>query len=379
MIALVLALAGALPVASWYGAAGAKPFEIKSDRGGSLHAEPVAIFKRPWAMTFLPDGQMLVTTKPGSLFLVTQDGQKTKIAGIWKVAHGGQGGLGDVMLHPHFAHNNLVYVSYVEQSESNGGHYGAVVVRAKLDRSGSLPKLVNVDRIWEQTPKTAGRRHFGHRLAFGPDGKLFISSGDRGNRDRVQRFDVAFGKIIRLNEDGSLPPDNPWQDNGELARSFWSIGHRNPLGLTFDTQGRLWSHEMGPRHGDELNLILKGRNYGWPIVSNGNHYSGAEIPNHDTSSDYEPPKAFWVPAISPGGLLVYDGKLFPKWRANAFLAGLSGRALVRVEINGARTREAERFEWDERVREVEQGPEGAIWALEDGSSGRLLKLIPSDQ
>lgn len=355
------------------GAAAQERFTIEGSNGTTLNAEAVASFDQPWAMTFLPDGTMLVTTKPGKVFHVTQDGKSTEVAGTWDVAYGGQGGLGDVVLHPGFASNNLVYISY---AESDGGNNGAVVVRARLDTSGDKPALREVERIWEQQPKVSGRGHYSHRIAFGPDGKLFISSGDRQKLTPAQDFDSALGKVIRLNDDGSVPPDNPWQDKGELAKTFWSMGHRNLLGLAFDAEGRLWNHEMGPRHGDELNLVEPGQNYGWPVVSYGDHYSGAAIPDHDTRPEFAHPKAWWVPAISPAGLTIYSGDLFPAWKGDALIGGLSSRALVHVDIDGTQAREAARYEWGERVRETEQGPDGALWVLEDGSGGRLLKLTP---
>lgn len=369
---LTLALAAFTVLGSSAAIAG-DTFTISGNTGGTLQAEVIATFDQPWAMTFLPDGAMLVTTKPGKLFHVTQDGKSTEVAGMWDVAYGGQGGLGDVVLHPDFASNSLVYISY---AESDGGNNGAVVVRARLDTSGDAPALRDVERIWEQKPKVSGRGHYSHRIAFGPDGKLFISSGDRQKLTPAQDFDSALGKVIRLNDDGSVPPDNPWQDKGELARTFWSMGHRNLLGLAFDAEGRLWNHEMGPRHGDELNLVEPGNNYGWPVVSYGDHYSGATIPDHDTRPEFAHPKAWWVPAISPAGLTIYSGDMFPDWKGDALIGGLSSQALVRVDIDGAQAKEAARYEWGERVRETEQGPDGALWVLEDGSGGRLLRLTP---
>jgi glucose/arabinose dehydrogenase len=184
------------------------------------------------------------------------------------------------------------------------------------------------------------------------------------------------GKVIRLRDDGSVPEDNPFFRQGGVAAQVWSLGHRNPLGLAFAPDGRLWELEMGPRHGDELNLVVKGNNYGYPIVSNGDHYSGAEIPDHDTRPEFSAPKAYWVPAISPAGLVIYDGSQFPQWRGNAFIGGLSSQSLVRVQIDGDDAAEAERFDMGRRIREIEQGPDGAIWLLEDGGDGRLLKLTP---
>lgn len=343
-------------------------------------ATPVAQFSEPWAMTFLPDGRLLVTEKAGNLIIATQEGEKSApVSGVPEVDYGGQGGLGDVVLHPDFAENGIVYLSYAEAA-GDGQRRGAAVARGKLtlgaDGGGSLE---NVEVVWRQDKKLVGRGHYGHRIAFSPDGYMFISSGDRQKFDPAQDMSQNVGKIVRLNDDGSVPDDNPFADQGGVTAQIWSLGHRNPLGLAFDTEGRLWNQEMGPAHGDELNLVLRGRNYGYPVVSNGDHYSGVEIPDHDTRPDFEAPKAYWVPAISPGGLMFYSGDLFPDWQGNAFIGGLSSKALIRVEIDGDNAREAERFEMGERIREEEQGPDGAIWLLEDeddGSGGRLLKLTP---
>ncbi|MDD9909142.1 MAG: PQQ-dependent sugar dehydrogenase [Ahrensia sp.] len=358
----------------------ASAFSINGSNGSALTAQEVASFNEPWAMAFLPDGSMLVTEKSGMLQHVTQDGSKREVGGVPEVAYGGQGGLGDIVPHPDFAQNSLVYFSYAETLDG-GSTYGAVVARAVLNMSGT-PRLTNVEKLWSQMPKTSGRGHYSHRIAFGPkggaqEGKMFITSGDRQKQRPAQDFAQALGKLIRLNDDGTVPADNPFQEQGELARTFWSVGHRNPLGIDFDPQGRLWAHEMGPRHGDELNLIAAGANYGWPTVSNGDNYSGVPIPDHDTSDAFVKPKAYWVPAISPAGLVIYDGDVFSAWRGDAFIGGLSSRALVRVDIDGENATEAERFEWGSRVREVEQGPNGALWVLEDRSGGRLLKLTPA--
>lgn len=352
----------------------ARSFEIKRNNGLKVRAEEITSFNQPWAMAFLPNGKLLVTTKPGRMYLVTQQGKKTRIRGVPRVVYAGQGGLGDIVLHPKFKMNGHVYFSYA--GNGSGGNAGAVVIRAKLNRTSAGLNLESKKRIWQQLPKTSGRGHYSHRLVFAPDGKLFITAGDRQELTPAQDMSMALGKIIRLNDDGSVPRDNPWQNSGELAKTYWSIGHRNMLGIAFDRSGRLWAHEMGPRHGDELNLILRGKNYGWPIVSNGNHYSGQRIPDHKTRPEFEKPKAYWVPAISPAGFIVYDGKLFPDWRGNGFLGGLSSRALVRVAFDGTKVREVERLSWGRRVREVEQGPAGAVWILEDGRGGRLLKLTP---
>jgi len=339
-------------------------------------ATEVARFDQPWAMSFLPDGSLLVTEKEGRLkHFNVQTKKSADITGVPKVAYGGQGGLGDVLPHPKFASNQLVYLSYAEEGENDTR--GAAVARARLvlaaDGSGALQDL---KVIWRQTPKVEGKGHYGHRLAFGPDGKLWITSSERQKFDPAQDMSGNLGKIIRLNDDGSVPGDNPFASQGGVAAQVWSLGHRNALGIAFDARGKLWVHEMGPAGGDELNLITRGANYGYPIVSNGNHYDGRDIPDHDTRPEFAAPKVTWTPVISPAGFIIYSGKLFPQWTGSGFIGGLSSTSLVRVAFDGDNAREAERFLMGERIREVEQGPDGAIWLLEDGSNGKLLKLTP---
>ena len=354
----------------------AADFSIKGTKGTALAATRIATFDEPWAMTFLTDDTILVTEKRGTLWHVTIDGSKTEVQGLWEVAYGGQGGLGDVVLHPDFKHNSWIYLSYAERADDST-QIGAVVARAKLDLKHSPLKLASVEKLWVQEPKVTGKGHYSHRIAFGADAKMFITSGDRQKLTPAQNFDGHLGKVLRLNDDGTVPTGNPWQHRGEIAKQFWTVGHRNMLGIGFDADGRLWVHEMGPRHGDELNLIIAGKNYGWPIVSNGDHYSGVPIPDHETRPEFEAPRAFWVPSIAPSGLVIYDGGMFARWKGSALIGGLVSRALILVDLNGDNAKEAERFKWGKRIREVEQGPEGALYVLEDGSGGRLLKLTPS--
>ena len=228
-----------------------------------------------------------------------------------------------------------------------------------------------VEVLWRQVPKVSGEGHFGHRLLFDDEGYLFISSGERQKFDPAQDMASNLGKIIRLREDGSVPDDNPFAAEGAIAGQVWSLGHRNPLGMAYDAEGRLWSHEMGPKGGDEMNLIRRGKNYGYPIVSNGDHYDGRSIPDHATRPEFEAPATWWTPVISPAGFIIYTGDLFPEWRGDGLIGGLSSESLVRVEFDGESAREAQRFDMGRRIREVEQGPDGAIWLLEDEGMARV--------
>ncbi|MEE4384197.1 MAG: PQQ-dependent sugar dehydrogenase [Pseudomonadales bacterium] len=374
---LVAALAACL--LSGAHAASSLPFEVT----------PVARFDDPWTVVFLPDGRMLVTEKKGNLFVVTQDGEKSRpVAGLPDVAYGGQGGLGDVVLHPDFAENGVLYVSYAESGE--GGTRGAAVLRAVFEETDRGGRLVEARVIWRQYPKVLGYGHYGHRLLFDGDGYLWISSGERQKFTPAQDMQSSLGKMIRLHDDGSVPDDNPFVnyrdtdafvDEEAIYDEIWSLGHRNPLGIALDGEGRLWEIEMGPAGGDELNLIHRGENYGYPVVSNGDHYDGREIPDHDTRPEFEAPKVTWNPVISPADLMIYRGDRFAAWQGDAFVAGLSSRAIVRVALDGESAREVERYDMGARIRSLEEGPDGAIWVLEDDrgdSEGRLLKLTPKD-
>ncbi len=344
---------------------------------------PVAEFNEPWALEFLPDGRLLITEKSGTIQLVTQDGKKTEITGAPKVAYAGQGGLGDIKLHPDFANNKTVYISFVEAGDNDTS--GAAVAKGTLNIDKAA--VENLEIIWRALPKLAGSSiHFSHRILFDSEGNMFVSAGERNNNaenpDQApgQRLDNHLGKILRLDENGKAAAGNPFAAQGGIAAEVWSMGHRNPLGIAFDPTGQLWNIEMAPRGGDELNQVIAGANFGYPYLSNGNHYNGKIIPDHDTdtSGKYNAPKAWWNPVISPSSLMFYTGEQFPSWKGNAFISGLSSMSIVRVTVNAqtGAAAEAQRFVMGKRMRGLKQGPDGNIWAIEDGAGGRLLKLSP---
>ncbi len=351
-------------------AAGSRPFTVSE----------VASFSTPWAMEFLPGSGVpltnmaLLTEREGKLWLVdvTND-RRTAVVGVPNVVAAGQGGLGDVMPHPDFAGNRRVYLSYVEAGE---GGSGAVLGYGTLDLgNAAAPALRDFKVIWRQQPKVSGNGHFSHRIAFGPDGFLYLSSGDRQKMAPAQNFTGNLGKILRLTDEGQPAPGNPWASRGGVAAEFWTMGHRNVLGLQFAPDGRLWNSEMGPEGGDEVNLIIAGRNYGWPRASNGSHYGGGPIPDHKPGDGFEAPKVWWTPVISPGALLIYSGDKFPAWKGDALVGALSGEALIRVDIDGDKARKAENWPMGQRIRAIDQGPDGSVYLLED--KGRLLRLDPA--
>ncbi len=348
--------------------------------GRPFTVTPVGQFDDPWDMTFLPDGRALVTEKPGRLKVWQAGRPNGDISGVPRVRYSGQAGLGDIILHPNFATNQIVYLSWSEPDAKDENMSGAAVGRARLvlDQAGG-GRLEGLQVIWRQSQKSYGLSHYSQRLAFSPDGFLFIASGERHLFTPAQDLDSNLGKIVRLTDTGSVPSDNPFASQGGNRGQIWTLGHRNLLGLAFDSQGRLWEHEMGPIGGDELNLVIKGKNYGWPIVSEGDLDEGGRIPRHRTRPKFEAPQISWTPVIAPAGLMFYSGDLFPAWKGNAFIGGLASQSLIRVVFDGTSAREAERFDMGARIREVEQGPDGAIYALEDlpaDMGGRLLKLTP---
>jgi len=374
---------------------------------------PVMDFAMPWAMDFLPGSGLpltnaaLVTEKEGSLWLINvATGQRQKVSGTPEVVAQGQGGLLDVVASPDFAGSGLIYLTFSEASQNGGSQLA--LARAKLVLGGA-PKLENLQVIWRNpTGGTGG--HFGARIAFAPDGKsLFLSAGERQRFTPAQDPSLPMGKILHLTLDGKPasgraderlgaanvtvtdPPEDSeaakrapgrqvsWPGPNHTPAETWTLGHRNPLGLAFAPDGRLWETEMGPKGGDELNLIVEGRNYGYPRVSNGTNYNGVDIPDHRPGDGFEPPKAYWNPSISPAGLLIYSGDKFPQWKGDALIPALSGESLIRVDIDGGKARKADLWPMNARIRAVDQGPDGSVYLLEDGEApgqGRLLRLEP---
>lgn len=361
---------------------------VRLDASGEHPATPLADapftvqeaarFDEPWAMAFLPGTRLaLVTERAGKLKLWEEGGAVRDVAGVPRVAYGGQGGLGDVILAPDFAASGTIYLSWAEPGE--GDTFGAVVGTAKLVQ-GAAPRLDGLRIIWKQQPKVTGRGHFSHRMAFSPDGKyLFIGSGERQKFDPAQDMNANLGKIVRLNPDGTVPADNPFAEKGGVTAQIWSLGHRNILGLAFDGSGRLWNQEMGPKGGDEVNLVERGANYGYPIVSNGDHYDGRPIPDHATRPEFAAPKLWWNPSVSPAGLVWYGGVLYPGWKDSLLMGALSGQGLVRMAVDGDRLHKADRWDFGTRIREVEAREDGTVWLLGDGKDGKLMKLVPKGQ
>ena len=365
---------GALVLSSFAVAAPAAQAPITGNRTAEIkpfHASMVARFDRPWAMAFLPDGRMLVTEKAGRMLLLSAAGKRSvEVTNLPAVNARGQGALGEVVPHPDFAANGLVYFSY----SSAGSPNEMVLARGRLTGGFDGAYLADVETLYRVHPATTGGQYAG-RIAFSADRHLFFSTGERQQFTPAQDPRGTMGKILRLTMDGKPAPGNPLTAQG-FDPAVWSYGHRNPLGLAFDLEGRLWEDEMGPKGGDELNLILPGRNYGWPIVSNGDNYDGSPIPDHPTRPDLEAPRISWNPSISPSSLLVYSGRLFPKWHGKALIGALSGEMLVLVDLDADGAHEEARYAMGRRIRAVGQGPDGAVYLLEDGEGGRLLRLVP---
>jgi aldose sugar dehydrogenase len=363
-----------------------KPAFPEQTRAKAVHTqskfrvtELAGTFPTPWALAFLPDGRFLITAKhEGKLLLVSADGKSTPVAGVPRVDGRDQGGLLDVELSPAYGSDKLLYFSYYEPRE--GGN-GLAVARARF-ADGAAPKLSELQIIFRMMPTLDSTKHAGGRLVFAPDGTLFVTLGERSVKEgRVQAQDLKshFGKIVRLLPDGKVPKDNPYATNKAARLEIWTSGHRNVLAADLDAKNRLWVVEMGPRGGDELNLVERGKDYGWPTIGYGEEYSGARIHETSQAKGMEQPIYYWDPVISPGALTIYDGALFPEWKGNFFVAGLSSKALIRLVVENDKVVGEERLITDRgaRLREVVQGPEGALYVLTDGDEGKLLKLTPA--
>jgi glucose/arabinose dehydrogenase len=340
--------------------------------------------QHPWGMAFLPAGRMLVTERPGRLRIVGADGKLSEpVAGLPPVDARGQGGLLDVAVDPGFASNRLIYWSYAEPRGVGGNN--TAVARGRLV-DDAAPRVESVQVIFHQAPSLNSQQHFGSRLVFGRDGALFITLGERSiteGRMQAQRMDGLLGKIVRINTDGSIPGDNPFVGKEGVRPEIWSFGHRNIQAATLHpTTGELWEVEHGARGGDEINIVRKGKDYGWPTIAYGVEYSGAPITGGITAKDgMEQPRYYWDPVIAPSGMTFYTGALFPAWRGSLFVGGLASTHLVRLTVDGERIVGEERLLTDlqprrERIRDIRQGPDGALYVLTDSAPGRMLKLVP---
>lgn len=361
----------------------------------SVKTERLASLEFPWALAMLPDGRLLITEKPGRLRIFADGKLSPPIentpATAYRAKQGEQGGLLDVAVDPEFAQNSRIYLSYSELGPNASGEkdtgdprfgkldltddrlMGGAVMSAKLENN----RLTDTKVIWRQEPKTIARGHFGHRLVFGSDGTLFITSGDRMRFDPAQSPASNLGKVVRINRDGTIPKDNPFAGKSGTREDIWSLGHRNMLAAAIQPgTGQLWVLEMGPLGGDELNLVERGANYGWPVVSNGDNYDKSPIPDHPTKPEFKAPLRTWTPVISPSGALFYDGSLFP-WRGNLIVGGLSSKALIRLTLEGKKVTGEERIDMQRRIRDVLQAADGSLLLITDDAKGELLRVTPA--
>ena len=373
----LVALAGPALIGGTHAQTGPAPERVATQDHELLVETVASGLEHPWSLAFLPDGAMLVTERPGAIRLVTADGRVSDpLAGTPPVAAVNQGGMLDIALDPDFEANGLVYMAYAEERD---GGIGLSVARAVFDREAEA--FAEPEVIFRQLPAVSGGRHLGARLVFHPDGTLFVTAGDRGGHsDESQEPGNHIGAIMRINPDGSIPPGNPHESMEGWAPEIWSIGHRNVQGATMRPgTEQFWTHEHGARGGDEVNLIEPGQNYGWPVIAYGTHYTGGEIGLGTHKEGMEQPVYYWDPALAPSGMAFYDGAAFPQWQGDLFIGGLVSRVVSRLTLAGDAVINEERIlgELGERIRDVRNGPDGALYLLTDAENGRILRLVPA--
>jgi glucose/arabinose dehydrogenase len=356
----------------------AQPADVMSSEKVKFKVETMASgLENPWAIAFLPDGRKLITERPGKLRLLDKDGKLSEVPGVPEVAAVGQGGLLDVVLAPDFEKSRRIYFTF---AEPRGIVNGTAVAHARLTGEGNKSKLEDVTVIFRMEPGRGGGFHFGSRLAFAPDGNLFVTLGERNAMQPAQDLTGHLGKVVRIAPDGSVPKDNPFVKREDARPEIWSYGHRNPQGAAINpVSGKLWINEHGARGGDEINIPQAGKNYGWPVISYGRHYSGAKIGEGAQKEGMEQPIHYWDPSIGPSGMAFYTGDAIPAWKGNLFIGAMPLRHLQRLELDGEKVVHEERLliGLGERIRDVRQAPDGTIWVLTDGRSGRALRLSPA--
>jgi glucose/arabinose dehydrogenase len=365
-LALLVAGTGACQEAQHVAPSGATKVTVTTFASG---------LENPWSLAFLPDGRMLVSERPGRLRYVDKEGALSKpIAGVPAVHAKGQGGLLDVILDPGFAENSIIYLSYAERGD--GDENGTAVARARLDGD----RLADVAVIFRQQPKFKSGQHFGSRLVFARDGTLFVTLGERNSqRDKAQDLRTHLGKVVRITRDGGVPADNPLVGKDDTLPEIWSYGHRNPQGAALHPEtGELWLHEHGPKGGDEINLPKAGRNYGWPVITYGREYSGPAIGEGTAKAGMEQPVHYWIPSIAPSGMTFHSGNGYPAWKGQLFVGALAAQQLVRLEVEpDGKVLAEERIAIGKRVRDVREGPDGALYLLTDEDAGEVLRVVPA--
>ena len=377
---------GALLIAS---CSAAQPGDSGAAAGGMPFAiEEKGTFDSPWAVAFAPGTQVVfVTEKGGTMkFVDLASGRLGTVTGLPRVLNQGQGGLGDVAFLPSESSATLgrrtIYLTWADPGDgpsSSGASFAAMGLGTLVCEEADACRVEGLTTIWRQQPAVRSPGHYSHKIAFSPDGKyLFLSSGERMQGQPAQDLATNLGKVLRLNLDGTPAEGNPFAERGGVSREVWSYGHRNLLGLDFDLDGQLWDIEHGPRGGDEINRVERGDNYGWPVRSNGNDYSGADIPDHTADDGFHKPAISWNPVIAPGDFLFYSGKLWPEWRNQALATGMASQAIVRVSLAGDKGTEEARYPMGKRIRDIVEADDGALYVIEDGAGGRLLELTPAE-